>query len=354
MLNTNNIKKSLKIKDNWKEHITFYNFFFLIVILGGMYIWLFDYIPAVLFAEENRTFYFARDLFFYLQIITDVTGFMLFFVIIKNRLSVFNIFIFFCISTILVKLRLFNNLHDFLKFHELYFDIFKTRQDGTSVSFFQYARVLALGIIMTFAISAIIYLKKTVLKVFTVFFIISFYLFFYFMHAYIGRELYVQSTEQLTKQIDIISKNYEHQDILCKELEYHCVVLNNNENYKHSIVSVTNSIRNGVETKEESDKIINEYLKEFIESNENTKIYSELDFETDNLRAVSFAFQKIDDNKTLILQDNKNLAFMLDLYLIYFSFVVNVFLIIWGYGIVWLYRKHKNMDRNKNLEKIIN
>lgn len=323
------------------------------IVGWGIGIWLFVYIPAVAFAEENQLFYFSRHLFYYLQILMNVSGFSLFYVMFRNKLSWKVLGLFFAVATIITYLRVFNNLHDFMKHTNLYLDVFKTSPDGTTVVSFQYARIMMLAIITIFGILAFIYLKKTFLKVFSFFFIIAFYIFFYFMHAYIGKELYLQASANLVEQIRIVSSNYENSDKLCKDLEYNCSIVENNKDYTLSQVDISNRIVSQYSTKEEANEIITKYMKDFISSGEDLKIYDESAFQTNNLRAVSFAFKKVDENHTFVLQDSKNLSHILDLYLIYFSIAFNAFLVIWGFGIYWLYHKHKKM-RVEKLEQAIN
>ena len=152
-----------------------------------------------MFAKENQLFYVSKHLFYYLQILMNVSGFSLFYIIFRNKLSWKVLGLFFSIATIITYLRVFNNLHDFMKQYNLYLDVFKTSPDGKVVVSFQYARIMMLSGISIFAILAFIYLKKTVLKVFAFFFIIAFYIFFYFMHAYIGKELYLQASANLVE-----------------------------------------------------------------------------------------------------------------------------------------------------------
>lgn len=316
-------------------------------------IWLFIYIPTVVFAKDNQVFYFSRHLFYYLQILMNVSGFALFYVMFKNKLSWKVLGLFFAIGTIITYLRVFNNLHDFMKETNLYLDIFKTSPDGKTVVSFQYARIMMLAIIMIFGITSFIYLRKTFLKVFVFFFIIAFYIFFYFMHAYIGKELYLQASANLVQQIKIVAINYKHADKLCKDLDYNCSIVENTKDYTLSKVDIENRIVSQYSTREEANEIITKYMKDFINSGEDLKVYDESAFQTNNLRAVSFAFKKVDDKHTFVLQDSKNLSHILDLYLIYFSIAFNMFLLIWGSGVYWLYKKHSKM-RVEKLEQAIN
>lgn len=325
-----------------------------LLIVWGLGIWLFSYIPTTLFGGENALFYLTRHLFYYLQSLMNVTGFMLLWAIVKNKITKKDMLMFFCISTILTKLAIFPWLHDFFKANQIYFDIFKTSPDGKSVVSFQYARIMVLAIIFIFTAAFFVYFKKTVLKVFVFFIIIAFYIFFYFMHGFIGKELYLLSTKQIEVQMKMVATNYEHSDVFCKKLNYNCIILDNKETYKNSRESIVNRINSSFSAKDESNEIIDHYWKDFVKNKEDIKIYTESSFTTNNLRAVNFAFKKVDENHTFILQDNRNLEYMLDLYLIYFSIAFNVFLSIWGFGIMWLYKKHKNMDKNQQLEKLIN
>lgn len=329
------------------------NILYYAILSWGIGIWLFSYIPAVAFAPENQLFYFSRHLFYYLQILMNVSGFTLFYVMFRNKLSWKVLALFFSIATIITYLRVFNNLHDFMKQTNLYLDVFKTSNDGTTVVSFQYARIMMLAIITVFGISAFIYLKKTFVKVFAFFFVIAFYIFFYFMHSYIGKELYLQASANLVEQIKIVSLNYKNADTLCKDLEYNCTIIENSKNYTQSQVDISNRIVSQYSTKEEANEIITKYLKDFINSGEDLKIFDESAFTTNNLRAVSFAFKKVDKEHTFVLQDSRNLAHILDLYLIYFSIAFNAFLVIWGFGVYWLYKKHKKM-RVERLEEAIN
>lgn len=335
------------------KKLTIKDILYAAIVGWGIGIWLFIYIPTVVFAKENQLFYFSRHLFYYLQILMNISGFSLFYVMFRNKLSWKILGLFFAVATIITYLRVFNNLHDFMKETNLYLDIFKTSPDGKTVVSFQYARIMMLAIITIFGVLAFIHLKKTFLKVFAFFFVIAFYIFFYFMHAYIGKELYLQASANLVEQIKIISINYENSDKLCKDLEYNCSIVENNKDYTLSKVDISNRIVSQYSTRDEANEIITKYMKDFIQSGEDLKIYDESAFQTNNLRAVSFAFKKVDEKHTFVLQDSKNLSHILDLYLIYFSIAFNMFLVIWGYGVYWLYKKHKKM-RVEKLEQAIN
>ena len=128
----------------------------------------------------------------------------------------------------------------------------------------------------------------------------------------------------------MVSINYKDAEYLCKDLEYNCTIIENSKDYNVSKVNIENRIVSQYSTEDEANEIITKYMKDFILSGEDLKIYDESAFQTNNLRAVSFAFKKVDDNHTFVLQDYKNLAHILDLYLVYFSIAFNMFLFIWG------------------------
>ena len=71
---------------NKKEIITY------LLIVLGLGIWLFSYIPTTIFGGENTLFYLTRHLFYYLQSLMNVTGFMLLWAIVKNKITKITIF----------------------------------------------------------------------------------------------------------------------------------------------------------------------------------------------------------------------------------------------------------------------
>lgn len=325
-----------------------------IILIWGIGIWVLDYLPSIIFEKEEFRFVITRHFFYYLQILITTTGFLLLHTAITGKLDWKKTLIYFLLSTILVQTRTFHNLHDLFRTYNIYLDIFKTNIDGTQVPSFQYSRILLIAIICFFAAGSFLFIKRNMLKVFLIFFIAAFYIFFYFMHLYIGRQAYMQYESQLQHQIEMILDNSENYSPLCKEFSYQCDVIERGQDYTLSKPQLKNRIISSIDTTDEANALITKYLIEFEKSNKVEAVFMESAIVTDNLRAVVFGFKKINDKEVLVLVDYDQLSYALDLYLIYFMIIMNIFMLVWLYGVIWLYKKHQKFPDSKELKLVEN
>lgn len=311
----------------------------------GVFVWG-EYLHAIVTSGELFRFIFTRHLFYFLQILFSTFIFIFIHASIKHDYSAKNILFYFLLSSILVHTRFFHNLHDFLKQQNLYFDIFKTDKEGKNVVSFQYARILLMGITSLLIVGSLILVKRNIKKLFLIIFSLAFFVFSYNMHLHVGRKAYKDYEYFLNDKFDIVLNNTEHYEEFCKNLKFDCHILTTEEakNFNLSKPSIVNRIRATSDTTEESNKIIKKYVTLFIESGEDKQILLESSFSTDNLRAACYGFKKLPNNKVFILIDFRNLAYGLDLYLIYFTLIVLIFLGFWLSAFMWVYKKHKHIQ----------
>lgn len=337
-----------KITDEIKN-ITFKEIILYALALWGIGIWCLDYLPNIIFERDEFRFVITRHFFYYLQILITTTGCLLVHTAITGKLSWRQAIWYFLLSTILVQTRTFHNLHDLFRTYNVYLDIFKTNVDSTQVVSFQYSRILLISIACFFAVGSFILIKRNILKVFLIFFIAAFYIFFYFMHLYIGRQAYMQYESQLHTQIEMVITNPQDYKPLCDEFKYQSDIITRGEDYTLSKPQLKNRIISSIDTTQEANELITKYLKDFEASKEKDAVFMESAIVTDNLRAVVFGFNKIDENNILVLVDYDQLSYALDLYLIYFMIIMNIFMLVWLYGVIWLYKKHLKFRDTKDL-----
>ena len=164
----------------------------------------------------------------------------------------------------------------------------------------------------------------------------------------------MQYESQLQHQIEMILDNSENYSPLCKEFSYQCDVIERGQDYTLSKPQLKNRIISSIDTTDEANALITKYLIEFEKSNKVEAVFMESAIVTDNLRAVVFGFKKINDKEVLVLVDYDQLIYALDLYLIYFMIIMNIFMLVWLYGVIWLYKKHQKFPDSKELKLVEN
>lgn len=319
------------------------------VLAWGIFVWG-QYIYDISTSGELFRFIFTRHLFYFLQILFSTFIFIFIHASIKHDYSLKNIIFYFLLSSILVQTRFFHNLHDFMKAQNLYFDIFKTDKEGKNVVSFQYARILLMIISTFLVVGSLIFVKRNIKKLFLIIFSLVFFVFSYNMHLHVGRKAYKDYEYFLNEKFDIVLSNYEHYEPFCNGLKFDCFILNRDEAKKFNLSkpSIVNRILSTSDTTEESNKIIRKYVTSFIDSSDDKQILLESSFSTDNLRAACYGFKKLPNDKIFILVDFRNLAYGLDLYLIYFTMIIFIFLGFWLSSFLWVYKKHKHIKLSKD------
>lgn len=338
------------MKNNTKM---FYRMFTICCYVLLIYVWGFNYIPAILNEHENFRFIFTRTCFFYLQILLTTFGFVVWHLSFSEKVKINTIFCYFGISSILTYFQAFHYLHDLLKLYDLYPSIFKTKSypDGTKyVASFQYARVLLIIIGCLLFILSLFVKKLKLQKIFFLIFSVSFFGFFFFMHLNIGRAAYIAYENNLRDRYNIVLENNKNYEGICTDLNLLCKRVLLNEEITQINTTKVNKVDSKLDSEREAIKTANKFLKEFIDSREQKKIISESDFITDNLRATTYSFILDGENHVFVIIDTNGLAFALDLYLLIFTGIINVFLVIWIPIYVWLYRKHINLATINKLE----
>ncbi len=327
-----------------KHPLTLKNALVFTVLLLGAFVWG-RYLYSIFTSQELFRFVFTRHLFYTLQILLSTFIFLFIHATVTHNYSIKSILFYFLLSSSLVYFRFFHELHFFLRENGLYFDIFKTDPEKKNVVSFQYARVLILGITSCLIIGSFIFVQRNMKKLFLIIFAAVFFIFSYNVHLQVGRKAYKDYEFFLTQQFEIVLNNQNNYEVFCKNLGFDCYVLDLEEakNFNLSKPSIVNRILEKNDTTEESNKIVREQIKVFLESNVEQKVLSESFFITDNLRATNYGFKKLPNNKLFILIDFKSLAYALDLYLIYYSLLTFIFMSFWISALIWTYKKHKHI-----------
>ena len=289
------------------------------IIIYGSWIWVGIYMVDIIRSGELFRFVITRHMFYYLQIILSALGIIFIHTAIKHDFTIKNITFYFLLATILVYTRFFQDLHMFLSRYELYFDMFKTNADKTQVVSFQYSRVMMLLFASVLMIGSFALVRATIKKVFLILFTFMFFIFMYNMHLHVGRQTYKDYESNLEVNLNMVVNNYKNYEKLCPDLNLQCYMVNVNDVSKFNLAkpNVINRILNELDTSEESNQVARDLVTKFLESNDEQKVIMESGFITNNLRAVCYGFRRVGD-KVFILVDFVNLAYALDLYLIYF------------------------------------
>jgi hypothetical protein len=174
------------------------------------------------------------------------------------------------------------------------------------------------------------------------------------MHLYVARAAYSIYENQLRIQTQMILDNSKSYTNLCPDLRLQCYEINSDQidSFNLSNPNVINRIRFWEDTKTESDNLVKELVHKVNNGVKNEDIFMESNINTDNLRAATYGIKKLPNNRLLIVIDFNNLAFALDLYLLYFTLIINIFLIFWTSAIIWTYKKHKTKSIVKSMELI--
>lgn len=308
--------------------------FYLIISIGLGITLLKDVVDIAKAGEDIRTV-LGRICFIYLQSLVYSAGMLTVWVMFKNNLSKKIVLFFIMLSFIWVSLRGNHEIHEFLLSYNLYINV-----PSDQKPFFLHAVVLLSGLTLIFGLGYFLIFKKTVLKIFTIFFCISFFSFFYYAHYYLGKKAYIDYLDQSRQQISFVLNNSENASTICNKLKYQCFIIESDE-VPNLVFDNKNRMNPAIDSTQEGIDIFKSSMEEFLKSGESQKILVTDDFPRKNIRAVNYAFKKTSDGKILVVLASHLFAYGLDLYLFYMTFVNFVFLAVWLVVLFMLYNIHK-------------
>lgn len=308
---------------------------FYLTTVMGLGIALFKDLPEIINAGENLRTVIARLCFIFLQVLVYSAGMITIWVMLKNSLSKKIVVFLIMLIFIIISLRINYDIHEILLGYNLYINV----PEG-SKPFFLHAVVLLSGVGLIFALGYFLIFKKTILKIFTMFFCISFFSFFYFAHYYLGKQAYLDYLNQARLQISFILNNNDNSENICNKLKYQCFIVDNNS-IPNLIFDNKNRMNPAIDSTQEGIEIFKNSRADFLNSGDNEKIFVTDDFPRKNVRAVNYAFKKTSDGKMFVVLASHLFAYGLDLYLFYITLVNAIFLIVWLALLFILYNIHK-------------
>jgi hypothetical protein len=332
--------------------------FYYAVIAYGLGIILLEYLPYLILSGKDFRFAASKICFYYLQIVFYALASCLVKVIFTNNLNKKDILFYSMLSTIFTYYKATFIADDFFKEYGLYLNIFKSSSANSNDLFFQYALIMIVAVIFTYAIGHLLIFKKTILRIFFLLISFAYFTFFYFGHAFIVKEAYFDYVEQNNIRLQYMLNNSDNYLLLCEKLEYQCLItdgktipeikieiknLGHQGRYmEHDTLEEKNARKDGV-------RVISAVIEKFVESNENERIYSSNEIEGNNLRGMNAAAKRLPGNKALVVLDFNSLTYGLDLYLFYISLLTTFFLILWTTIIYVVYKIH---TKNPLIKKI--
>lgn len=308
---------------------------FSLVLFTGTGIWLFYNLPLIAMCTNNCWYVTARNCFWLVQVILTSSGIILLYLIFYKNIQWKIIAFSFCLSTILIKFNVFQEIHIFLNLHNMYWDIFKTNNKIDKVISFQYSRIWFLFIISCFFCIPLIWKKnRSIDRIFMLIFAASLFLFTYTTHFIIGRVLFIQYQTVLSSKVDKILDMNENDFLFsCQKEHYQCSIKPEGNLFYEGHAQTKNNL---IPSKDSSNDINNVVNEELLIPNQHKTNFKKILLENDiisltNIRSVLFGLKK-QNNKNYILIDYNQLAQALDYYLVFFTINFLIFILIWGVG----------------------
>ena len=338
---------------NFLQNLLYYG-----VILYGLGIIFIEYLPYLVTSGKDFRFAASKICFYYLQIVFYALSTCLIKVIFTSKFSRKDILFFTMLSTIMTYYKTTFVADNFFKDYGLYLNIFKPESSNSNELFFQYSLIMIVTIIFMYAIGHMVLLKKTIIRIFFLLISFSYFIFFYFGHAFMVKDAYIDYLGQNRIRLEQMINNSDNYKVLCEKLKYQCLITDGKDIPPFNI-EIKNLGHQGrymeKDTLEERNaradgiKVITNVIKEFVSSDKKERIYTSYEIEGNNLRGMNAAAKKLGDNKFLVILDFNYLTYGIDLYLFYISFLTTCFLTVWSTLIYYLYRIHK---RNPLVKKL--
>lgn len=326
----------------------FYLFYYAIIVYGLGIIFL-EYLPYLIMSGNNFRFAASKISFYYLQIIFYALSTCLIKVIFTNRLNKKDILFYTMLSTVFTYYKATFVADDFFKEYGLYLNIFKSSSPNPNDLFFQYSLIMIVSIVFIYAIGHLLIFKKTILRIFFLLISFAYFTFFYFGHAFIVKESYLDYVEQNNIRLQKILNNSDNYEIICAKLKYQCLITDGKtipefqieiKNLGHQGRYMEQDTMEEKKARQDGIKVINTVIKNFVESNKQSHIYSSNEIEGNNLRGMNAAAKKLSNGNAFIVLDFNSLTYGLDLYLFYISLLTTFFLFFWGNIIYFIYKIH--------------
>lgn len=309
-----------------------------IFTIVGAAIWVFGYIPHLAFAQEEYLYVWARHSFFFNQTVLSAGGFILFILLFKRRLNWLDIAAAWGLSTIMTWYFGWHVLHRFFADLNIYPNFLRTSPDGRNVVSFQYARVyILIAIAGTFYFSMFQKKFRSMDRVFWAWFFAALCIFMFCMHKVVGRWAFVEYQNEVSAKMERVLKSPGVMKMhACKEEGFECKMLAPGEKYEGSKPKIKNRLWPEVDSSKAIDFQMNLRIVGPLQEKQagTVLVISENTLKTvRDLRAVAFGGYKYEDGRILTLLDYDQTSKSLDLYLVFFSILMLVFLFVWGVGL---------------------
>lgn len=328
-------------------------------IIGyGLWIIFAEYLPYLLTSGKDFRFAASKISFYYLQIVFYAISLCLVKVVFTNKLVKKDILFYVALSTVITYYKTTFVADSFFKEYGLYLNIFKSSSPNPNDLFFQYALIMFVAIVFVYVLGHLVVFKKTILKIFFLLISFAYFVFFYFGHAFMVKEAYLDYVGQNEIRLQKMLNNSDDYEKLCLKLQYQCLVTDGKtipefkieiKNLGHQGRYMEKDTPEEKRARQEGKELINKVIKDFSQSNQESRIYSSNEIEGNNLRGMNAAAKKMSDSKVFVVLDFNSLTYGLDLYLFYISLLTTFFLIFWGVIITTVYKIH---TKNPLVKKI--
>lgn len=263
----------------------------------------------------------------------------------KEEVNIKTIFISFIIGLSISFFSLWETIHLNLNQFHLY-PSFLINQETKEVPSSQYARMIALIFIYLFYASSLFMADKQIkIKLsFWLFFATGYFVFFTVGHIFMLK-MYDIYREQEKEHVVFLLENHIKNPTLCSYIKSECFIIDNNkiDNLQLNF-ELRNSLKKNIKTSVRANNFIRDDLVKFLESKERFKSFIDTSLVTESLK---YGFLKLNKEQTIILVDTKALTRSSDWYVNLMNVLNLLFLFLWSYFGIKIYKKHQTIVQNK-------
>lgn len=302
----------------------------ILILIGFLYLISFSIVDDKDFIYSHVTYYYYVLTETIFNGLIALTIYLFFLERLSKKIIVQAIVIGFFMSI----LNFFEILHFYLNQFKLYpsFLINETKEVPSS----QYIRIiLMLSVYILYLINILIITNKKY-KLFYAFFITGYLIFFMFGHI-LMLGYYKEYRKEEMNHIEVILHNIENNNKICNYIKAQCFIVENENIEDINVTIKTRNAKNKI-LKNNINEELKKEIKKFIDSKENSYINLETSLVVESFK---YGFLKLSSFETVVIVDTKSLNRGTSLYVNIFNTLNLIFILMWGYGSVFIYKKHQ-------------
>lgn len=309
-----------------------------LIILISIILLVTIYIPS-LFADEGLFFKSNLVFLYYLMSESVYNGLivLMLFSFFTGVLNVRSVITSFSLGIIINYLRIIPELHYLLLDHNLFPKFLAV--DANDQPSEQYTRLYLMLTVLGFTSIGNFFVNKSPKLIFFSIFTIAYFLFFTLGHFYVLKMYNIEKKNEL-QRVELILNNFDSLKDICTKYNSQCGII------KDDKISITipyrNSIFKNYQTRDDIDKMLNSEYQSF--RNSDDTFMANLDTSLVK-ESVKYAFLK-KDGATYYFIDTMHLTRASDFYVGLFNTLQILFISIWVFMGVVLFRFHKDKFKN--------